>query len=352
MARKTSLEQFQDLLAELRGGKLKPVYYVASEESFFLDRIFEVVSAMVPEDQKDFNFDVLFGRETDMDQIVTIARSFPMMADRRVLIVRDFMAVSEGDSVGRPEELIPYLGNPNPATLFVLLDEKPPPGNTKLGKALQKNERVGFHKFDPVPDYRLPDWIVEWGRLNHEIRIDPAAAQVLAQHVGDNLLQLTSEIEKLSNYEGENRTVTPEAVRELVGITREFDVFELKDAILSRNPSKALFVTNQMLANSDNSTGEVMKTIGFLYSYYTNLWQICRARDRGLPPDRIQQLTGVRSTYYFNNLMKDARSFHTQDFPIIFEILLDADKAAKGFGNLSAEDAFLMTINKLVGVLV
>ncbi len=352
MARKTSLEQFQNLLAELKGGKLKPVYYVASEESFFLDRIFEVVPAMVPADQKDFNFDVLFGRETDMDQIVSIVRSYPMMADRRVLIVRDFMAVSEGDSAGRPEEIIPYLENPNPTTLFVLLDEKPPPGNTKLGKALQKNEHVGFYKFDPVPDYRLPDWIVEWGHLNHEIRIDPAAAQVLAQHVGDNLLQLTSEIEKLRNYEGENRAVTPEAVRELVGITREFDVFELKDAILSQNPAKALFVTDQMLANSDNSTGEVMKTIGFLYSYYTNLWQICRARDRGLAPDRIQQLTGVRSAYYFNNLMKDARSFHTQDFPIIFEILLDADKAAKGFGNLSAEDSFLMTINKLADVLV
>jgi len=352
MARKTSLELFKDLIKELRGDKLKPVYYAVSSESFFLDRIFETISALIPADQKDFNFDVLFGRETNMDQIMSIVRSFPMMADRRVVIIRDFMSITEGEVSGRPDELMPYLENPNPATLLVIMDETVPPGNTKLGKSIQKNDRVGFYKFDAVPDYRLPEWIIEWGKLNHNINIDPAAAQVLAQHVGTNLLQLTSEIEKLGNYEGENRTVTPDAVRELVGITREFDVFELKDAILSRNPAKALFVTNQMLANSENSTGEVMKTIGFLYGFYTNLWQICRARDRGLPPDRIQQLIGVRSNFYFNNLMKDARSYHTQDFPAIFEILLDADKSVKGFGNLGAEDTMLMTINKLVGVLV
>ncbi len=351
MARKTSIELFQELVRELRGDRLKPVYYICSEESFFLDRVFEIISKRVPDDQKDFNFDVLSGRETNMDRVLSIARSFPMMADRRVLIIRDFLAISEGEAAGNPDELMPYLESPNPGTLLVLLDEKSPAGNTKLGKAIQKNGNVGYYKFDPVPDYRLPDWIAEWAGLTHHTKIDSAAAQILAQHVGNNLLQLTTEIEKLSNYETGDEAITVDAVRRLVGITRQFDVFELKDAILSGDSAKALFVAGQMLIHSGNATGEVMKTIGFLYGYYTNLWQICRGRERRLAPARIQELTGIRSNFYFNNLLKDARSFHTRDFALIFEALLDADKAVKGFGNLSPEDVLFLTINKLVGVL-
>src|SRR5699024_9096383 len=159
---------------------------------------------MVPEDQKDFNFDLLYGRDTTPERLLSIIRSFPMMADQRVVILRDFKQL--GDSMadaaaqGDVNDLLPYFDQPNPSTLFVCIDSKKPSGRTKIGKAFQKHNNSGFYKFDEVPDYRLPDWIIGWAKRKHGKTIRPPGAQMLAQYVGSNLQLLSREIDKVCTF--------------------------------------------------------------------------------------------------------------------------------------------------------
>lgn len=354
MARQTSIELYRGLVDEIKSGKTKPVYFCCGQEVFFLDRIQQLVTDSVPADQRDFNLDVLYGQDTNLDRILSICRSFPMMADRRVVIVRDFFNLTnrsesdpENNTSSNLDDLIPYIENPNPGTLLLILDEKKPAGNTRLGKNLKSSKFVGFYEFEPVPDYRLTDWIVEWTKIHHQKDIDAPAAEYLAQFVGNNLLQLTTEIEKLSTYRKESTTISREDIQKLVGGTKEYSVFELKDALVSRDEIKSLFIAERMLHLSESDTGEVIKTVAFLYSFYSKLWQIIKYKERGLTPAQIQSKVGIKSTFYFNNLMKDARNYRSADILVIFENLLDADKAIKGFGKLDPGSVLYMTIRKI-----
>jgi len=353
MAKKTSIEIFRELVSELKSGNAKPVYFCSGEEVFFLDRIQEGVVSRVPPDQRDFNLDILYGQDTNTDRILSVCRSFPMMAEKRVVIIRDFFGLAKkreisDDQPNNMDDLIPYFEQPNPNTLLVMFDEKKPSGNTRLGKAIKKNKSVGYFEFNAVPEYRLPEWIIEWTQVTHKKQFDPAAAQYLAQFVGDNLLQLTSEIDKLCTFKKEGEQITQDDIRELVGISKEYSIFELKDAIVQKNKKKALFIADKILQMSDSITGEVIRTVSFFYSMYSNIWQILRLKERGLTPDQIQKKVGISNKFYFNNLMKDARAYKSNEMPRIFEALLDADKAIKGFSKMDPSSIMFFTISKIM----
>ncbi|MEX2364466.1 MAG: DNA polymerase III subunit delta, partial [Balneolaceae bacterium] len=202
-ARKQNSNQiFQQVTSALNSEELKPVYYLFGEEEFYLDHLLGKFSDIIPLEHRDFNFDLLYGQEVTPAQALSIARSFPMMAEKRVLIVRNFLQLNKGggddDSPkGHINDFISYFESPNPTTLLVLFDTKKPAGNTNVGKALKKNKQVGFYEFERMADYLIPDWVIEWVGSHHQKKIEPAAAQLLAQFVGNNLQLLSTEIDKV-----------------------------------------------------------------------------------------------------------------------------------------------------------
>ena len=341
----------------MKAGQLPPVVSICGNEVFFLDQAQKIISDSVPPTERDFNFDLLHGTETGVEQVIAVSNSFPLMAERRVVIVRDFMKLGQakagaaGDKAksGVLGDLLPYVERPNPQTLLVLIDESKPAGNTKLGKALKKKDpKRAYFEFARVPEYKVPDWITEWAATRHDKKIEHQAAQILAQHVGNNLLTLSSEIDKLCTYKGSANFISVDDIHELTGISKEYSIFELKKAIIRRDLDGALFISEQMLRQGDSDTGEVIKTIAFLYSVYSNIWKILRLKARGLAPAQIRQQAGVKSPAYFENLMTDARGYSVAQMPMIFETLLDADKAVKGFGKVDPAGILQMTIKKII----
>src|SRR6056297_1478895 len=153
MARKQNSNKiYQTVLGDINSGNLKPVYFLCGEEEFYLDQLLDQFSKVIPAEQKDFNFDLLYGQDVTPAKTLSIARSFPMMAEKRVLIIRNFLQLSKsvddgGSSQEHINDFIPYIENPNPSTLLVIFDEKKPPGNTNVGKAIKKNSNVGFFEF-------------------------------------------------------------------------------------------------------------------------------------------------------------------------------------------------------------
>ncbi len=352
MAKKTSIDHYSDLLKELKSGDRKPVYFFCGEEKFFLDKLQDVVEGLVPEDQKDFNFDLLYGRDVTPEKVLSIIRSYPMMADERVVILRDFSKLSsyseESSYGGEVDDFIPYLKNPNPTTLFVCIDSKKPNGRTKIGKAIKKGEHVRYQEFEEVPDYKLADWIMNWVKNQHNKTIRPPAAQMLAQYVGSDLQLLSTEIDKVCTFVDTSDAIKKEDIKKIIGLYREYSVFELKDALFERNLDKSLFIAEQMLQHSKANTGEIIRSVGFFYNVFSNIWQIQRLSAKGNSKKQVQKTLGVSNNWYFNKLWKDASAFKLSEMPRIFETLLDADRAAKGFSTMDPSTILLLMIKRII----
>ncbi len=354
MARKNSIKTYKRALNELTSPeKQKPIYYFCGEENFFLAKLQDAAENLIPEDQKDFNFDLIYARDKSPEQVLGIVRSFPMMAERRLVIVRDFLSlnVDSYHQTGRGgglEDFIPYLEQPNPSTLLVLFDEKKPHGSSKLGRTLKKNKNVGFYEFEEVKDNLLPDWVMEWTKQHHGKKINPEAAQMMAQLVGNSLQLLSTEIDKVCTFVDTSDRIEKEDVKKITDSYREYSVYELKDALFSKNLDQCLHISEQMLQHSKANTGEVIGTVAFFYSVFSNVWQIRRLAAAGNSKQQVQEAMGVSSNWYFNKLWNDASAFDLSDMPRIFEALLDADSAAKGFTKMDPATILFLMIRRII----
>jgi DNA polymerase III subunit delta len=355
LAKKTSIEFYKETLNSIREtNKRSPVYFLYGEETFFLDLLQGEIIKLVPKEQRDFNLDLLYGSESTPQQIVGIAKSFPMMSELRIVIVRDFRKL--GDNLSETGEklndLIPYLENPNPSTLLVFIDEKRPDKRTTFGQMLSgksKGKHIYVQNFDKLPDYRLPDWVNDWAYHTYKIKFDPEAAQILTQLAGNKLQLLSTEIDKVCTFVDSKGRVTIDDVKKIIGSYREYSVIELKEAVIDRDLDKSLSIVEQMLLKSNADTGEVIRTVGFFYSVFSNIWQIRRLLEKGMNKSRIQQEMGVNSNWYFNQLWKDASNYRLSEMPQIFEALLDADRAVKGYSTLDTSTILLLLIKRIVG---
>ena len=340
-------------MQELSSPEIKPVYILFGEEEFFLDQLLEKVQSILPPDQHDFNSDLLYGQDVSPARVLGIARSFPMMAEKRIVIVRNFLQLSKGGADdaqrGHMNDFVDYFDNPNPSTLLVLMDTNKPAGNTKFGKAAVKHANVGFHEFQPLPDYLLPDWVIDWTQAKHKKQIDGPAAQLLSQFVGSNLQLLSTEIDKVCTFVDTADRISEADVKKIIGSYREYSALELKDALMARNLDQSLYISEQILQHTKGNAGELIRTVGFFYSVFINIWQIRRLAEKGETKQQVQAALGVRSDWYFNKLWQDASNFHLSEMPRIFEALLDADRSLKGFSTLDPTAILFLLVQRING---
>jgi DNA polymerase-3 subunit delta len=349
---------YEAVLKELRAGKVRPWYCFTGAELFFLDRLQTAFERLVPEDLRDFNFDLFYGRETRPDRVLAASRNYPMMAERRLVIVRDFLqlgqkgggddASDEESDAGSLNDLIPYLEKPNPTCVLLLIDANSDvPGNKKIGKVI-KDSDLGFHQhFETQITEGLPEWVQYWANKEGGRQVEPDAAHLLVQMVGDNLNALSTELNKLFTFLDTQESITVEHIKKVVGETRKFSAEDLKTAIIQRDAVRAAHVAEQLLHQSDNVTGTVIRTIAFLNSVFMNLWQIRYQMDRQLTEAQIAEVLGIASGF-LRFQMFDARRFQSaQQLQLMLEYLLDAEASVKGFSRMDAESTFLMLVTKL-----
>lgn len=354
-----SITEYKRILAEIKQGDLKPVYVLTGTEAFLIDKLQDAFISCIPEGVRDFNFDLLYGQDVSPDRVLGIARSFPMMSEKRMVIVRDFLkmfekqkalegsAQEDREETTSAEGIIAYLQSPNPACITIFISEKSVPGNTKLGRAISTSAHVSSTVFENIQEHQLTKWITSWVVSEHQRTIDGMAAQMLAFSIGSDLMKLSTEIDKLCTYKKTGEEITQEDVKKLVGVSREFTVFELQDALIARDLDKTLTVAEHILQQSDKEVGEVIKTLGFLYGTFSKVWQIQSLSKKGLTPDQIGTAVGAKG-YYLNKLSQMARKYPSAKMPEVFEILLDTDRAIKGFSKLDPSSVFMMGLKKII----
>jgi DNA polymerase-3 subunit delta len=323
MSRQMSKKQtegraYQEVLQDFRRKAFAPLYFFFGEEDLLIDEACDLlVSQALDEPARSFNLDVAYGSEADAKSIVSIAMAFPMMSDRRVVVVREF------DKLPNKEPLVAYAGRPSPSTVLFLSCAKPD-FRTKPYQALREHAVVVECK--QLYDNEIPQWIT--GRVESRGKsISYQAADLICRHIGRSLREISNELDKLMVYTGDRPSVDLDDVEAVVGISKQYNIFELQQAIGSRTIARALDILGNMLTAGESPVGIVV----MLTRFFERLLQLKEALARNLPRQEMMAMVkfSPRQAHFLEQELTAARAFSEQELEYSFTRLIDADERLK-----------------------
>jgi DNA polymerase-3 subunit delta len=265
------------ILTDLKARKYAPVYFLQGEETFYIDLISDFVEKNVlSEGEKSFNQVVVYGKDVAMATVLTHARRFPMMAERQVVIVKEAQEIQDLGKESGTKLLLDYLTKAVPSTVLVFCHKhKSLDKRKELGKKIdQLAVTVNTKK---VYDNQLPEFVSEYCADN-KINIDDRAVQTLCEYVGNDLHRLANEIDKLSLALKPGESIRTEQVMNQVGVSKEYNIFELQKAILQRDPVLANKIVNYFESNTKKNP--MIPVIAYLYSFFSKLLAATQAADK------------------------------------------------------------------------
>jgi DNA polymerase III subunit delta len=313
---------FEDIISDLKNRKYKPVYFLAGEEPYYIDVITDhIAEKVLPDDEKAFNQMVIYGDDTSVPAIIDIARRFPMMSAHQVVIVR------EAQSLRNIDDFAIYLEKPLLSTILVInykyksLDKR-----TRLAKMLE-NHGVYFES-PRMRDYQIPGWIERF-LMNKGIRIDPSASAMLTEFLGTDLHKIANELEKLIITLPKGKPViTTELIEKNIGISKDYNNFELQKAVGERNVLKANMIINYFANNPKDNP--VMLTIASLFGFFSKLLTYHYLTDKS----KSNIATALKVNPYFVKDYELSATKYNAGMTIgIISLLRTYDLRSKGFGD-------------------
>jgi len=331
------LEKAKHIVESIKKGAIKPVYFLMGDEAYYIDAISDFIEkSILSEEEKGFNQMVLYGRDVSIDDIVSTAKRFPMMAERQVVIVKEAQ-----DLTRTIEQLVAYVENPQPSTVLVIcykykkLDKR-----KKLVKAIIKNGVVFESK--KLYDNEVPDWIrrVLSGR---GYTITPKASQMLLEFLGNDLGKINNELEKLQLIIEKGAQITPQLIEENIGISKDYNNFELQSAISERDFKKAFGIIQYFAQNPKNHP--LVMTIALMYSFFSKILKYHALTNKSEAPRAL----GV-SPYFIKEYELASRNYPMKKVSAIIASIREIDLKSKGVGvaNLSQADLLKELIVKIM----
>ena len=312
----------EDLFAALANRKVLPLYLFYGEESLLIDEaVNRVVDVAVAEPDRPFNFEIISAAEIPVPAIVARASAYPMMAPRRVVVVRDVDRLPEAGL----DLLSHYTEQPSPETCLILVGEKADMRRKAFAAVRKQGMAI---EFPEMREYQIPEWITR--RVEKKGgKIDPGAARLMASYLSSSLREIDSEIEKLFLYLGDRKSATEEDVAAVVGVSREYNVFELQKAIGERNVPRAVEILERMLEANE----PIPLIVTNLNSYFTKLWRLSYlTSSRERPPQ--DQLAGMLriSPYFMKEYLGAIQRYSIAEIGGMFDALANADLSYKRGG--------------------
>ncbi len=317
-AKSTGIKSYEVLLKEIQSGVFHPVYLLYGNEPYFIDDIeHKIVNKALTEQEKAFNLSVLYGKEIEAKQVFDHAMQFPMMAERRVIVVREAQAFSKIDG------LIPYLKAPSQTSILVLCYKREKlDGRTAFAKTIKKHAVLLESKL--LRDYQVPNWLTsKLKTLGYSIT--PEAAALIAEHTGTMISKIMNELEKLFLNIPKQALITPELVKKYIGVSRQISVFEFINAIGKVQYHKAFELINRLESQDDK--GILPLTVIMLYRHFKNTLIVQQNLSMG--DSNLGRMTGV-NPYFIKDFKLSARNYSPQAIRRIISLLLKYDLKAKG----------------------
>lgn len=265
------------IVSDLKARKYDPVYFLQGEETYYIDYISDYIEHHVlSESEKSFNQVVVYGKDVTVATILTHARRFPMMSERQVVIVKEAQDIQDLNKETGAKLLLDYLSKPVPSTVLVFCHKhKSLDKRKELGKKIDKLTTSITTK--KMYDNQLPDFVAEHVR-EKKIMMDERAVVALCEYVGNDLNRLANEIDKLIIALKEGESITQELVMSQVGVSKEYNVFELQKALIQRDALLANKIVNYVEQNTRKNP--VIPIIAFLFSFFNKLLAASQAADK------------------------------------------------------------------------
>ena len=321
-----------DILKELRAKQYRPVYYLMGEDPYYIDLIADYITDnILTETEKEFNLTVVYGADVDIATVINAAKRYPMMSEHQVVVVK------EAQNIRNMEDLSYYLQKPLLSTILVIchkhgvLDRR-----KKLAAEIEKTGVLFESK--KVKDAQLPAFITSYMKRKG-IDVEPKATAMLADFVGADLSRLTGELEKLiiTLPKGHTR-VTPEQIEKNIGISKDYNNFELRSALVEKDVLKANKIIKYFEENP--KTNPIQMTLSLLFGFFSNLMLAYYAPEKS--EQGIANMLGLRTPWQAKDYLAAMRRYNgVKTMQIIGEIRY-ADAKSKGVGNPSLSDGDIL----------
>jgi len=317
--------EYEEILNNLKNKIYHPIYFLMGDESYFIDQISDYIAGNVlTKADQDFNQYILYGKDVDANAIITYARRFPMMTNYQVVIVR------EAQNIKKIEELEPYVNNPLKSTILVInYKYKTIDRRKAFAKTLAKKGILFESK--KIYDNKLPAWINSY-LAEQQYSIDPQASAMLSEYLGTNLSKVANELNKLIISLPKKTRISPDHVEKNIGISKDFNIFELQNALGEKNVLKSNQIISYFAANPGSNP--LPKTISTLYFYFMKLLTYHFLDDKS--QNNVAASLQV-VPFFVPSYIAAARQYPIKKIVAIMSVLREFDMKSKGVGNVSSE---------------
>ncbi len=315
------MEEVIKIVNNIKAGNIKPIYFLMGEESYYIDKLSDYIEQNVlSEDEKGFNQTVLYGRDVTIEDIVSTAKRYPMMAERQVVIVKEAQDLSR-----TIDKLESYVANPMSSTVLVFcykyktLDKR-----KKMTKMLDKIGVV--YESKKLYENQVGEWIkrVLSGK---SFSIEPKANAMLVEFLGTNLSKINNELEKLQIILPKGSTITPHHIEENIGFSKDFNVFELRKAIGDRNQLRAYTIADNFAQNPKDNP--IVMTTSLVFSFFVQLLKYHGLKDEN--PKNVAAALGV-NPFFLKDYDVAIKNYPMRKVSQIVGSLRDIDVKSKGVG--------------------
>lgn len=315
------MDEVKQLVTDIKNGIIKPIYFLMGEEPYYIDKISDFIEQnILSEEEKGFNQMVLYGRDVTIEDIVANAKRYPMMAERQVLIIKEAQDLSR-----TIEKLVDYASNPQLTTVLVVnykykkIDKR---------KALYKTiKKIGVvYESKKLYENQVGEWIRRV-LSPKDYSIMPKAAQMLVEFLGTDLSKINNELEKLQIILPKGSQITPELIEENIGISKDYNNFELRKAVGNKDVLKAQQIAKYF---GDNPRSNPMVvTVSLLFNFFSQLLHYHGLNDKS---SRSVASALRINPYFVNEYISAARNYPMKKVSQVISTLREFDVKSKGVG--------------------
>lgn len=334
MAENTAMATFDGVMSDLKSGNYAPSYLLMGEESYYIDQISDFIAenALKPE-ERDFNQQIVFGADVTAAQVADLAMSYPVMAQRQVIIVKEAQNIKNWDRLER------YLEKPAKTTVLVVCYKNGKMDGKKRIFQRFKSAGVVFES-KKKRDYELPAFIEGYLKRRSAVTIENKAAQMLADYIGPDLNRLTGELNKLLlSLDSSETRITPQIVEQRIGISKDFNAFELRNAVAQKDVVKANIIVRYF--DSNPKTGGAFVLVPVLFGYFQNLMIAYYAPNRHNDAE-VARWLDLRAPWAAKEYMLGMRNYSGAKVMKIIEKIRETDAKCKGLDNRNTSAGELM----------
>lgn len=322
---------YNQLIKGIKSENLKPVYLIHGTEPYYIDALSDKIQEVaIPEFEKAFNEYILYGKDISTGDIINYAKRFPMMAERQLVLIKEAQAISDIGTKDAQTAIENYAKNPLTSTILVLVFGKAQDERKTWVKSFSGKGEI--HNFKKMYDSEVPTFISDLCK-EENLKISPKAIQLLSEHLGNNPQAISNELDKIKLNLKEGEEIDADAIEKFVGVSKDYNVFELQKALMDKNSVKAFQIAHYFGNNTKDHP--VTMVVVSLYNFFSKVLMI---RGLGGKPDTdLARMLGV-NPYFLKDYKKTAQIYSLGQLRNAIAALRIADAKSKGVETANSSD--------------